>query len=446
MKNRIYYFLVAIIVLTLYSCSDILNPETVTTLTEKSVITNYSNTQATVNALYTYLPDGLSYIDGAMLASASDEAEFTSETNSIQKFNTGVWSALDNPDGAWSTNFKGIYAANQVLLNCDSVKMDYLKYDTTASGQQQYKTKLSNIHRWKYEARFMRAFFYFELVKRYGGVPILTHSLTLKDNYTDIPRDSLNTCIRFIVNECDSAASVLPDNYADDDLGRATKAAALALKSRVLLYAASDLFNDPSWASYSHPELISLVDSKSRQARWQDAANAAAEAITSLTGAGYAIDASYTNVFRSYTSKEIILAKRYGSSNSFETTNYPIGYYLGNSGNTPTQNLVDDYEMKTTGKPFSWDNSVEAANPYSNRDSRLGYTILTNNVQFKGRAVEAYTGGADGKGVSKATKTGYYIYKYIDPDLDLLQGYTSVHTWVIFRLAEMYLNYAEAVN
>jgi hypothetical protein len=447
MNKRTYYFLVAITVLLLHACSDTLNPEAVTELTKQNVIYGYGNTQSTVNALYTFLPDGLSYIDGAMMSSASDEAEFTAETNSIQKFNTGAWNAIDNPDGAWSKNFSGIYATNLVLINCDSVKMDYLKYNTDPSSQQQYQTNLSNMHRWKYEARFLRAFFYFELVKRYGGVPIFTRPLSLSDDFKNIPRDSLSKCVRFIVNECDSAASVLPNKYADDELGRATKGAALALKSRVLLYAASDLFNDPTWAGgYSHPELISMADNKSRQTRWQDAANAAADAITLITGSGYSLDASYSNVFRSYTSPEIILAKRYGSSNSFEITNYPVGYYLGNSGNTPTQNLVDDYEMKSDGSAFDWNIPSEASNPYSNRDSRLGFSILTNNAQFKGRAVQTYTGGADGNGVTKATKTGYYINKYIDPNLDLFQGYTSVHTWIIIRLAEIYLNYAEAVN
>lgn len=448
MKKRIYYFVVAITLLIVHACKDTLNPEAVTTLTEQNVIYNYANTQSTVNALYTFLPDGLSGIDGAMMASASDEAEFTIETNLIQKFNTGAWNAVDNPDGAWSKNFSGIYSANLVLINCDSVKMDYLKYNPSSTAQQQYQTNLSNMRRWKYEARFLRAFFYFELIKRYGGVPIITRPLSLSDDYTNIPRDSLSKCIRFVVSECDSAAAVLPVKYSDDDLGRVTKGAALALKSRVLLYAASDLFNDPSWANgYSHPELISMADNKSRQTRWQEAANAAADAIQFLTGqGGYSLDASYSNVFRSYTNSEIILSKRYGSSNSFEITNYPVGYYLGNSGNTPTQNLVDDYEMKSDGSAFDWTKTAEAAHPYSNRDPRLGFSILTNNMQFKGRTIESYTGGVDGKGVTKATKTGYYINKYIDPDLDLLQGYTSVHTWIIFRLAEMYLNYAEAVN
>jgi len=434
-----------ITVLILHACSNSLDPEAVTALIEKDVIYSYGNTQATANAIYTYLPDGLWNIDGAMMAAASDEAEYTIETNAIQKFNTGAWNAIDNPDGAWSKNFTGIYTANLLLTKCDSVRMDYLKYDPSPTAQQQYKTNLENIHRWKYEARFLRAFFYFELIKRYGGVPLLKTTVGLKDDYRNIPRSSLSECVQFVVDECDSAATVLPVKYADDDLGRATKGAAMALKSRVLLYAASDLFNDPSWAaSYPHPELISLTDGKSRQARWEDAANAAA-AVLSLAGTGYGLDPSYSNIFRTYNSPDIILARRNGWSNSFESTNYPVGYDLGNSGATPTQNLVDDYEMKD-GTVFDWNNPVHAADPYSNRDPRLAYSILTNNVQFKGRAVEAYTGGADGKGVTRATRTGYYINKYIDPDLDLLQGYTSVHTWILIRFSEIYLNYAEAVN
>ena len=199
-----------------YSCDDLLDPKAETNLTEEFANVSYNNTLARSIGLYSYLPDGLSYLDGAMMAAASDEAEYTLETASIHGFNVGSWNANNNPDGsAWERNFEGIFAANLFLKESDEVDLDYLKYDPTK--QQDYQNRLNNIHRWKYEARFLRAYYYFELVKRYGGVPIITDPLGLKSDLSTFSRDSLSACIRFIVSECDSAAAVLqaPDRMTD---------------------------------------------------------------------------------------------------------------------------------------------------------------------------------------------------------------------------------------
>lgn len=442
-KKLIYPALLAAALLG-SACNDNLDPEVELSLTEEDVLHNYNNTQARAVAIYTYLPNGFQYIDGAMMASACDEAEHTIETSSIQKFNTGAWNALDNPDGAWSNCFNGIRTANLFLEKSDEVELDYYRLDPNPSQQEAYKTRLANIKRWKYEARFLRAYFYMELVKRYGGVPILERSYTVNDNYQNVQRNTLEECFDFIVAECDSAARELPAVYEEGDLGRATKGAALALKSRALLYRASDLYNDVSWCpDYAHPELISIV-SADRLEQW-DAAAQAAKAVIDLSEAGYSLAPDYGELFRTYNSPEIILTRRNGATNTFESTNFPIGYDGGNSGTTPSQNLVDAYEM-SDGTDFDWTNAEQVADPYVNRDPRLAYTIVTNNAQFKDRAVECWAGGRDGKGVTRATKTGYYIRKYVDPNLDLLLGQTSIHSWILIRLGEIYLNYAEAMN
>ena len=455
--KRIIYITIIVAITSFTACD--LDPEVMLSLTDDQVLT-YSNTQGRLNNLYTYLPSGFSYIDNSMMAAASDEAEFTIETSAIQKFNTGAWNAIDNPDDAWSRNFNGIYAANLFLANSDGIDLDYIKNDP--DRQDLYQTYLKNMKRWKYEARFLRAYFYSELIKRYGGVPILDQPIKIND-YTSNQRDSLAKCVRFIIEECDSAAANLPFQvlapndtlkYGDGDLGRATRGAALALKSRVLLYAASDLFNDPSWAGgYPHPEYISMADGKDRIERWKEAAEAAGAVIndnaykihTTMPAAS-----SYSDVFRTYTNAEIILARRYNADNSFEKRNYPIGYQGAEGGVTPLGNLVDDYQRIEGGRAveFNWDNPEHAADPYTARDPRLGMSVITNNVSFGGggesRPVEIWEGGRDGKGISRATRTGYYMNKFIDPDLDLLQGRTSVHAWTLFRYAEVLLNYAEA--
>jgi hypothetical protein len=218
----------------------------------------------------------------------------------------------------------------------------------------------------------------------------------------------------------------------------------------VLLYAASDLFNTTTWAGgYGNTELISLPGSNDpaiRRARWTAAA-AAAKAVIDLPGTGYVLHNNYRNLFinNSYTIREVIFSRRNSASNEFERANYPVGYDLGASGTTPSQNLVDAYEM-SNGTRFDWNNPTHAANPYANRDPRLGLNIILNNTTYKGRAVEAWIGGRDGQGVVNATRTGYYLKKYVNENLNLLLNNTSVKSWNIFRLAEIYLNYAEALN
>ena len=147
-------------------------------------------------------------------------------------------------------------------------------------------------------------------------------------------------------------------------------------------------------------------------------------------------------------SPEVIFAVQGWNDNSYEKANYPIGYDQGGLNCTcPSQNLVDAYEMKATGKNI-WEmgSGYDPANPYAGRDPRLAMSILVNNTSFKGRPVECWVGGIDGYGRENATTTGYYIRKYVNENLDLTQNQTSVHAWILFRYAEILLNYAEALN
>jgi hypothetical protein len=280
-------------------------------------------------------------------------------------------------------------------------------------------------------------------------------------------RNTLQECVQFISDECDSAAANLPANYSNDllgantnagNLGRATKGAALALKSRLLLYAASDLFNTPAWAAgYPEPLLISLP-AGDRALRWKAAADAA-KAVIDLPGTGYAMFNNYSTLFRAFNNSEIIFTRRNGASNAFEQANFPIGFDRGNSGTGPSQDLVDAYEIKvnaTTSVKFDWSNPLHAATPYATtgalaRDPRLAATIAVNNSNFSSvsgvtRPLQIYSGGRDGKPVVNATKTGYYLRKYVNESLNITNNQTAVHSWIYFRLAEMYLNYAEALN
>lgn len=450
-----YIYVVIVFAIGAFSACQKLDREFVTTIGQKEIEQSFGNVQSLLNAIYSDIPDGTLYIGGAaMMASATDEAEFTSETNSVQSFNSGSWNAINNPDLVWGNYYRGIRKVNQFLVSTGKINLDPWKLDPSPSAQAVYNTNLASIRRWTYEARFLRAYFYFELVKRYGGVPIINNALSIEDDFSSIQRSSLSECLQFITAECDSAAAKLPLNASTapyvvaSDLGRVTKLTALALKSRVLLYAASELFNNPTWAGgYANPALISLP-AGDRTARWKAASDAAKAVIDA--GALPTLGA-YKNLFNTFNNAEIIFTRSNGASNQFERTNSPIGFNLGQSGNTPSQDLVDAYEVRvsaTSAVKFNWNDPVMAANPYANRDPRLGLTIAVNNSSFgtPARNLQIFTGGLDAKPIVNATKTGYYLRKYQIESLNLLNGNTGVHSWIIFRFPEIYLNYAEALN
>ena len=435
----------SIAVLLLSSCNPILDREMILTMTEKQALESYDVAQKRVNGLYTYLPNGFSPVGGAMMAAASDEAEYSVASSSVHMFNNGSWNPLNNPDNVWTYYYQGIRQATLFLETADQINMERYKLDP--QNQADYEMRMANIERWKYEARFLRAYFYSELVKRYGGVPLANELMDMDTDYRNIPRNTLQECIDFIVDECGQVAPHLPAVYQASDMGRVTRGAALALKSRVLLYAASELFNNPVWAQgYERKDLISLSGTD-RQTRWENAAKAAGEVLwgADVAEAGYKLSGNYQSLFRSFSDNEIVLVRRNGYDNSFEKSNYPIGADQATGGTAPSGNLVDAYET-TGGRTFIWKDPSMAARPYENRDPRFAATIMPNNSTFQGRPVECWEGGADGPDKNNASRTGYYLLKYVDPELKLLQGQSAIHSWIIIRLGEIYLNYAEAMN
>ena len=435
----------SIAALLLSSCNPILDREMMLTMTEKQALESYDVAQKRVNGLYTYLPNGFSPVGGAMMAAASDEAEYSVASSSVHMFNNGSWNPLNNPDNVWTYYYQGIRQATLFLETADQINMERYKLDP--QNQADYEMRMANIERWKYEARFLRAYFYSELVKRYGGVPLANELMDMDTDYRNIPRNTLQECIDFIVDECGQVAPHLPAVYQASDMGRVTRGAALALKSRVLLYAASELFNNPVWAQgYERKDLISLSGTD-RQTRWENAAKAAGEVLwgADVAEAGYKLSGNYQSLFRSFSDNEIVLVRRNGYDNSFEKSNYPIGADQATGGTAPSGNLVDAYET-TGGRTFSWKDPSMAARPYENRDPRFAATIMPNNSTFQGRPVECWEGGADGPDKNNASRTGYYLLKYVDPELKLLQGQSAIHSWIIIRLGEIYLNYAEAMN
>lgn len=443
MKNK-YKLLIIAPVIALLSACNFLEPESLSLTTSKDVFSNNTNITTLRNNMFSFLPDGYANIGNSWLAAASDEAEDVGETENIQNFNTGNWNMYSNPDNVWSKNYQGIRKTFDFQQGTDTIT--WIEYKLT--DPVTYAARIKNLKYWRAEAKFLRAFFYFELVKRYGGVPIVDRKLDVVNDYeymSSIKRNSFAECVDYIVTLCDSAAKVLPVKQADvanTNWGVPTKGAAQALKARVLLYAASDLFNQ---AGNKNP-VLGYTDDK-RTERWVRAASANKAVLNLMATVPYSFQSTYPALFllKTVRSNEVIFERRYGASNTFETLNYPIGYQSGKTGTCPTQNLVDAYEMKT-GIPFDWNNPAHAANPYADRDPRLQMTIIVNNSIWKTTNVQLWEGGANGKPIYHASKTGYYLKKYVDESLNLTTGLTSAKQWIYFRLSETYLNYAEAMN
>lgn len=425
------------IAFTLSSCNGFLDREEDSFIDKTATFDSYNRTKQYLTYAYTLLPDGLNrFSREAMLASATDDAEFAIESAEIQQFNNGSWNALNNPDDVWNRYFSGISKCCTLLENTNHVNLDISRLDP--DKQVEYANSLKDIRMWRAEARFLRAYFHFELLKRYGPIPIVTSTLSINGNYENTPRPTMKEVVDFIAKECDIAADTLeltPWRNVNDAFGRATKGAALALKSRLLLYAASPLYVDFGDTNEANkPTDIAM---------WKSAADAA-KAVIDLNQ--YELASSYADLFKNdFQNKEYIFVRRYAANSDFEKSNFPVSFG-GKGGTNPSQNLVDDYEM-LDGTPFDWNDPAKAAQPFENRDARLEATILMNMAPFKGKKVATYPEGADASPNPNATTTGYYLRKFLNEDVNIQTGGSSSgHVVPLFRLAEIYLNYVEALN
>ena len=422
---------------TLCSCNDFLDREEDSFIDKTATFDSYNRTKQYLTYAYSLLPEGLNrFSGGALLGAATDDACFAIESSNIQQFNNGSWNALSNPDNVWDRYFAGIAKCCTLLENSNHINLDISRLDP--AKRVEYENNLKDIRMWRAEAHFLRAYFNFELLKRYGPIPIIKSTLDINKDYSDTPRPTMKEVVEFIANDCDMAADSLeltPWRNMNDAFGRATKGAVLALKSRLLLYAASPLYVDFGD--------IDEANKPSDATLWKAAADAA-KAVIDLNQ--YELAPAYDDLFKNdFQNKEYIFVRRYPSNSDFEKSNFPISYG-GKGGTNPSQNLIDDYEM-LDGTAFDWSDPVKAAHPFENRDERLLATVLMNGVLFKGKRIATYPGGADAMPNPNATKTGYYLRKFLNENVNIQTGGGSDgHVVPLFRLAEIYLNYAEALN
>jgi starch-binding outer membrane protein, SusD/RagB family len=405
-------------------------------ITDQQLWENDVYARGVLNNAYTQLPDEYNMDgNGAMMASACDEAVNSNLNSSINTPNNGTWSSVRTFDNVYSNMYAGLRKVNLFLENVDHAEI--LPTAELATMTNADTGRAAQVRRLKGEALFLRAEFHFELVKRYGGITLATRVFE-RDEELNLPRNTYQQCVNQIVADCDSAASMLPewtDAWVTSLRGRATKTAAMALKSRMLLYAASPL-NNPT----------------NDIAKWQLAADAAKAFIDFNGTTRHALLSPYQNIFLFGTApynKEVIFATKANNRNDIEQNNAPISFDGALGRTNPTQELVDAFDM-ANGKPIDDPTSgYSAANPYANRDPRLALVINYNSRLFKNKTVDTYVGGKDGLGKNvNATKTGYYMRKFMNENVTWnVQTVTnSRRPWVLFRYAEILLNYAEALN
>lgn len=388
-----------------------------------------------LHAAYNFMPAGFNSL-GAFLAVATDDAAHVNWSNPVYKISHGFVTEMNPVDNYWYSGYIGV---RRTLYFEEYIHL-LQNWPGETEVQVQARKKI-----WIGESKALRALFYFELIKRYGGVPLIERTYTLNDpEISTIPRSSFAACVDHIVGLCNDAADSLAVTPYGSNFGRMTKGAALAIKAKTLVYAASPLFNraaDP---------VLGYTDGDTKR-RWEDAAVALKAVIDLKNASGAPVYTLFDNYERLFTvapnnNKEYIVSTGYPKSHSLETLLYPPSL-LGSGTNCPSQNLVAAFE-KVDGTP------VDMASPgrYEGLDPRFYATVVYDGATLGARGTirisDENSQDAIEKIINRSTVTGYYLRKFLDPSIDLSATTpgNTFHIFPVIRLADIYLLYAEAMN
>ncbi|KEO73236.1 RagB/SusD family nutrient uptake outer membrane protein [Anditalea andensis] len=476
-KHKILSIATSMIILMASCTDDFLDTQPLGEVSEAAVWTDAGLAEAFVTEIYGGL--GFGGFEEQMLASLTDEAIFTHPGRDINNV-TEARSNPQNPGWISGTREWGNMYARLRSANIAIEKLSDPQFENTGGI----------VDRLLGEATFMRAYFSHQLLRNYGAFPIANRTFALGEDTFEMPRNTFEECVEFIVEDLDRAAQLLQGKSLVN--GRTNHVAALALKARVLMYAASDLHDMPTASSksaiissYNNKELIGYT-SGNRMQRWQAAKDAASEALNLVTGNGLnytepvdretAISTYMNNsLSRGAGTNEMVFGRYFLSSKPEDggrqgLFNGPNGYNNW-AGNTPVQLLIDDYEMMD-GSDFDWSNPAHASAPYDNRDPRFYSTFLYDGAQWKPRSPanqsrdplgQIQTGSyeivnsAGNKVIHQGldtrqspiedwngSYTGYYVRKFIDPDPNLVDQNTWQEIpWPVIRATEVVLNYVE---
>lgn len=464
--KKITVILAAVILLV--SCNnDFLNKTPLDKLSEDAVFNSTALAESYINALYTVLPDPF---QEGNIGCITDEGYFRyggSSTRYIASGNMTPDNVMYNYEGGqahstrttflniWNRTYERIYRMNYFLNYVDEKGTNIPEDD---------------VNRLKGEVYFLRAWAYYNLIQRYAGVPIITKAYDLTDTY-DAKRDNFDDCVNFVLEDLDKAEELLP---AKDKAtkGRANKDIVLALRSRLTLVAASPLFNDPA-----RPE-GGIFRGQYSADKWKRALDATKRIIDRADVDGsYRLDDTYDGVWKNTDSPELIWAKYFISSadasdNTMKKAQllYSVVYFNGWTAFQPTQAMTLDYEMTNGKKIFEDGSGYDVNHPFKGRDPRFyksvaspfcnypntdnsGYhdnvldlSLYYDNVKKsdfdEGKKEPSYSVKA--KHLLDATSTmGLEMMKWYIPTSPITEAETGSVLYPWFRLAEMYLNYAE---
>ncbi len=439
-------FLCAAIVFCLFAActkENFLDQTTTTDLSEATVFSDSARSMDFLANIYSNIgfSFSLSRFGGAGLDASCDEAEgpLSANITTYNQFATGSVSAYSIATDAWSISYTQIRAVNQFLFHLPTMPFNDILRSRTRG-----------------EALFLRAWYYAQLLKHYGGIPLAGDSIYTTNDDISTVRNSYESCVSYITQQCDLAADILPESYSGLDFGRVTKGACLALKARVLLYAASPLFNGGSGTTDA--ALQSVVGYPSFDVnRWKLAADAAKAVMdmnlyslhqgTAKPGFGF------YEVFQLRKNEEYILARMNPNNKDLESLwRPPSRGGSTTSGSFPYQNLVDAFEMSNGKAITDAASGYDPAHPYDNRDPRLDYTVthnLSNIYVAYGALAPVYTyeGEPNGDGFGVGTPTGYYGNKMCNDEV--VPNYFFHETprcLPLIRYADILLMYAEALN
>jgi starch-binding outer membrane protein, SusD/RagB family len=411
MKNKFFIFFIFTAIIFSACEKDVLDKGPLDSIDENLVWTSPSLAQLFVNDLYNNIPGGL----WREVDDASDVSEAAHSWQEAIFYNTGDVTPSNSPFECWNL-YGPIRSANVFLEKMAPAPADEEAFNTI-----------------KGEAIFLRAYFYAELVRFYGGVPLIVKPQEITDDLF-VSRNTYDECITFISDEMDKAAALLPLSWEDANVGRATKGAAMAVKARMLLYAASPLNN-----------------LSNDMVKWQKAADAC-KAVIDL-GEYSLYDKGYSQMFLDDNNQEVIFDIQFGypfRASGYAYRSNPTGLSGAYGMTRPTQDFIDMYEM-ANGKQISDPTSgYDPNNPYEGRDPRFYASILYNNVDWRGDKVETFIDGKYGPGgiqtySTDGAMTGYYLKKFMDQKIPITYGNDQDQAnWILIRYAEILLSYAEA--
>lgn len=411
MKQTLYITGCLLLTLAFFSCSNVLEKENLNSVDKDAIWTDPNLVRLFLNNIYANRP-GFDNANPPIVDNICDETRIGASTGNPFNILAGVWTPSSGYFDYWA--YDDVRKANEFI-----------------EGIQQ-KATISDDLKKQYlgEAKFLRAITYFDMVKRYGGVPIITAPQKLTDDLA-VKRNTVDECYQFIIKECEEAAALLPEKGKTAS-GRATKGAAMALKTRALLFYASQLYNTTN-----------------DKTRWEAAAKAAQDVIDLKA---YSLYTDVRRIMLDKSNQEVIFEVQYSKpdkEHGWDAQAKPLSIANGiGPKRCPLQELVDAFPMANGKNIFQVGSGYDPNDPYTGRDKRFYATIVYNGSEYCGRTQYTHIKDSlNGLGFSFCTTTGYYQRKGVD---ETNKGYSSGkgsdQNWIEIRYAEILLSYAEARN